>query len=48
MTLRGPIRSAIGPETSDATANTSRFTAASHPSWNLVSPKDSPMSGVIP
>ncbi len=48
ITLRGPMRSAIGPDASDATANTTRFTAASQPSSNFVSLNVSPMNGVIP
>src|SRR3954453_16875349 len=40
ITRRGPKRSAIGPDTSDAIANTSKFTAASNPSWNLDRPND--------
>ncbi len=43
ITLRGPKRSAIGPDTSDASANTSRFTTASNPSSNLESPNDAPI-----
>jgi hypothetical protein len=36
ITLRGPIRSAIGPEIADANANTIRLTQASQPNSNFV------------
>ena len=36
ITLRGPMRSAIGPEIADAIANTIRFTQASEPNWKLL------------
>ena len=40
ITLRGPIRSAIGPEIADAIAKTIRLTRANHPNcewliWNV-------------
>ena len=48
ITRRGPKRSAMGPEASDAKAKTSRFTVASIPSWTPDSLKLSPISGVMP
>ena len=41
ITLRGPIRSAIGPEIADASAKTIRLTSANHPNcewliWNVL------------
>ena len=36
ITLRGPMRSAIGPEIADAIANTIRLTKASQPNCELV------------
>ncbi len=48
ITLRGPTRSAIGPDTSDAMANTTRFTVASMPSCAKFSLNSAPMNGVMP
>ena len=48
ITFRGPMRSVTGPEISDANENTTRFTAASQPSWNLESPNSSPINGDMP
>jgi len=48
ITLRGPIRSATGPDTSEATANTARLTDASRPTWNFESPNVVSMNGVMP
>ena len=48
ITLRGPMRSAIGPEINDARANTIRLTNASEPSSNFVRLNDSPILSVIP
>ena len=48
ITLRGPTRSAIGPEISEAMANTNRFAQARSPSLELERWNASPMCGVIP
>ena len=48
MTLRGPTRSAMGPEISEATANTNRLAQASQPSLKFERLNALPMCGVIP
>ena len=48
ITFLGPMRSAMGPEISEASANTPRFTPASHPTLKFDSWKVDWMNGVIP
>src|SRR5436190_24300210 len=48
ITLRGPIRSAIGPEMTEATAKTSRLTKASDPNWNWLRWNLSEILSLIP
>jgi len=48
ITRRGPIRSAIGPEIADASANTIRLTKASHPNWNWLRWNVSEILSLIP
>ena len=47
MTFRGPTRSAIGPEISDDSAKTPRFTSDSRPSRNFDRPNASARNGVM-
>ena len=47
ITLRGPMRSAMGPEISEARASTPRLTSDSRPSRNFESPNVSARKGVM-